>query len=114
MSPLPESDAPTLGRDYLGRVQALAPLIDSAIEEIERQRRLPPDLLAAMVEADLFRMLLPRPFGGAELDPPSFVRVVEAVARIDGSTAWVLCQTAVTAMVAARIPAAAARTMWRD
>lgn len=110
----PEREASALGRDYLGRVQALTPLIESSRDEIERERRLPPPLIAAMLEADLFRMLLPRPFGGAEVDPPSFVRVVEAVARIDGSAAWVLCQTSVTAMVAARIPAEAAREMWRD
>lgn len=114
MSPPLESEAPALGADYLDRVRALAPLIERSIEAIERDRRLPPALIAAMKEADLFRMLLPSPFGGAEIDPPSFVQVVEAVARIDASTAWILCQTAVTAMVAARLEPSAAREMWSD
>lgn len=100
--------------DHLERVRALAPLIAASTEAIERDRRLPPALVAAMKQADLFRMLLPRPFGGAELDPPSFVRVIEEIAKIDGSTAWILCQTAVTAMIAARLEPEAAWQIWRD
>ena len=101
-------------QDVLERVRALAPLIVDSAAAIERERRLPPALVAAMLEADLFRMLLPRPFGGAELDPPTFVRVIEAVAKLDGSTAWILCQTAVTAMIAARLEPDAAWQIWRD
>jgi alkylation response protein AidB-like acyl-CoA dehydrogenase len=100
--------------DPLARVRALLPLIADSADAIERDRRLPPALAAALLEADLFRMLLPRPFGGAELDPPTFVRVIEAIAKVDGSTAWILCQTSVTAMVAARLEPEAAWEIWRD
>lgn len=102
------------GADYLARVEALAPLVQSSAAAIEHDRRLPPALVDAMMEAGLFRMLLPRPFGGAELDPPSFIRVVEALAKLDGSTAWILCQTGVTAMTAARLDPDAAHAIWGD
>src|SRR5258708_7525910 len=65
-----------------------------------------------MHRARLFRMLLPRELDGAELDPPSFVRVIEAVAKLDASTAWSLCQTSVCAMTAAFLDPEAARTVW--
>lgn len=114
MNPPRESprDAPPV--DFLARARNLRPLVEGAAGEIERTRRLPPNLVAAMKEADFFRMLLPRELGGAELDPPTFVRVIETIAGMDASTAWILGQTSVTAMIAARLPLDAAREMWRD
>jgi alkylation response protein AidB-like acyl-CoA dehydrogenase len=98
--------------ELLARVAALGPLIDASADAIERERRLPPALLDAMHAAGLFRLLLPRPFGGAELAPPRFVQVIEAVARHDGSTAWCLCQNSVCAMVAAYLPPEAAQAIF--
>ncbi len=97
-----ESEGSVASRpDYLARVRALAPRIDASADEIEKERRLPPVLLDALVETGFFRMLLPRPFAGAEIDPPSFAQVIEEIAKIDASTAWCLCQTTVCSMVAA-------------
>jgi indole-3-acetate monooxygenase len=98
--------------DYLGRAEALAPRIAAASDEIERGRRLPAHLLAALMEAGLFRLLLPRSLGGGEIDPPTFARVIEAVAMADGSTAWCLCQNIVCSLVAGSLPAASARAMF--
>jgi alkylation response protein AidB-like acyl-CoA dehydrogenase len=44
----------------------------------------------AMIEADLFRLFVPREFGGAELSPLDFLEVIEAAAAIDGSVGWVM------------------------
>jgi indole-3-acetate monooxygenase len=106
-------DAPPV--DYLGRVATLAPLITGSVEQIERDRRLPPPLLDAMLEAGLFRLLVPRPLDGGEIDPVGYLRVIEAVARLDASTAWCLCQTAVCGMVGAYLaPEAAWEIFGRD
>ncbi len=87
--------------ETLQRARGLAPQIAAAADEIERQRRLPDALMTALHEAGLFRMLLPRSLGGAELDPPTFVQVTEAIARADASAAWVICQTNGCSMTAA-------------
>ncbi|HEX9819445.1 MAG TPA: acyl-CoA dehydrogenase family protein [Methylomirabilota bacterium] len=79
----------------------MASRIAACADEIERGRRLPEPLVAALHEAGMFRLLLPRALGGAELDPATFVRVTEAIGRVDASTAWVVCQTAGCSMVAA-------------
>jgi alkylation response protein AidB-like acyl-CoA dehydrogenase len=113
MSPPLESRAAS-ALDYLDRVAALAPLIASSADAVERERRLPAALVAAMKDAELFRMMLPRSFGGGELDPITFARAIEAIAKIDASTAWILCQTSVAAMIAARLDPAAAHEMFRD
>jgi alkylation response protein AidB-like acyl-CoA dehydrogenase len=100
--------------DYLARAKALAPLLTELSPVIERDRRLPQKLVDAMIDAGLFRMLLPREFGGAESDPMSFVRVLEEVARHDASAAWCLGQTGVCATAAAYLPAASARAIWGE
>jgi alkylation response protein AidB-like acyl-CoA dehydrogenase len=92
----------------LETARALAPTIASFADRVEAERRLPAPLSDLLHEAGLFRMLLPRSLGGAELDPPAFVQVMEEVAKADASTAWVLGQTAGCSMIAAYLPSEAA------
>jgi indole-3-acetate monooxygenase len=66
----------------------LAEQIRTASEEIERGRRLPPSIAAAMKEAGVFGMAMPRVWGGPELDPLTQFRVIEALAAADGSVGW--------------------------
>ncbi len=98
----------------LERVQALVPRIAAASDQIERDRRLPPELVAALVDAGLFRLLLPRAYGGWEVDPLTFVRAIEAVAMADGSTAWCLGQASGCSMIAAHLEPAVAHAIFDD
>jgi len=66
----------------------LAEQIRAASEEIERGRRLPPRLAAAMKDAGVFGMAMPRAWGGSEVDPLTQFRVIEALAMADGSVGW--------------------------
>jgi len=66
----------------------LAEQIREASNEIERGRRLPPDIAAAMKAAGVFGMAMPRVWGGPELDPLTQFRVIEALAMADGSVGW--------------------------
>jgi alkylation response protein AidB-like acyl-CoA dehydrogenase len=74
----------------LSAVHALEPLIREHAAEAERNRRLSQPVVSALVEAGLFRMYTPQVLGGFEVTPLTFYRVVEEVARIDGSTGWCL------------------------
>jgi indole-3-acetate monooxygenase len=67
---------------------ALAPMIHECREEIERGRRLPLHLVDALKRAGVFRMTMPRAWGGAELDPLSQLRVIEALSAADASVGW--------------------------
>src|SRR5262245_17943744 len=100
--------------DSLARVRKLAPLIEHSAAEGERLRRLPEPLVAAMVDAGLYRLLLPRALGGAELDPATFVRVMEAVSRADASPAWCLCQASGCSMIVGYLAPAVAREIFGD
>ena len=64
------------GEDYLARVQRIAATIEAEAEASERGLRLTPTLQAALHREGLFRLLLPRPFGGFEIDPPTFFQVI--------------------------------------
>jgi alkylation response protein AidB-like acyl-CoA dehydrogenase len=101
-----------VGGEYLERVRVLAPQIEACADQIERERRLPPPLLAALIDAGMFRLLLPRSLRGAEVDPVTFVQVIEAVSKLDASTAWCLCQTAGCSMVSAYLPPDVAREIF--
>jgi alkylation response protein AidB-like acyl-CoA dehydrogenase len=72
----------------LDKVRALAPAISGRGDEIEQGRRLPPDLVADLVAAGCFRMVVPRSHGGDELEPAVALTVLEELGRADGSVAW--------------------------
>ena len=72
MDTLEARRADTLGQDYLARARALRPLIAAAADEAELRRELTPEIVDALIENGIFRMLLPKSLGGAELDPQVF------------------------------------------
>jgi len=72
----------------LDSVRKLAPLIRTHAGEAEQNRRLSQPVVAALAEAGIFRLFIPRTLGGLEVDPLTFSCVLEEIARIDGSTGW--------------------------
>ena len=92
---------PPTAHELLERARALGPEIAARSDEIERERRIPPDLLDALLAGGFYRMLLPRPFGGSELDPLSYAAIIEEIAKHDASLAWCLGQGSGCSMVAA-------------
>ena len=98
--------------DYLRRARELGPELDAAAEEIERRRELPEAIVEALVERGLFRLLLPRSRGGAELRPAAYVSVIEEVAKHDASVAWCLGQACGCTMTSAYLDPAVAREIF--
>jgi alkylation response protein AidB-like acyl-CoA dehydrogenase len=98
----------------LEAARTLAPLIRASASETDAQRELPRPLFEAMADAGLFRLALPRTLGGAEMDLPSYIQVIEELGRADASTAWVTNQVSIFATYAARMETAAARAIWID
>ena len=102
------------GQDWIARARALTPLLAAAAPRIEADKQLPPDVVDALHEAQLFRMLLPRSLGGAELALDEFFQVILAVAEGDASAAWCVSQSSGCAMAAAYLEPAAAREIFGD
>ncbi len=72
----------------LEATKALASQIRDAADTIEAERCLSPAVVRAMQEAGVFRLAIPRVYGGLELDPLTQVRVVEELSSMDGSVGW--------------------------
>jgi indole-3-acetate monooxygenase len=98
----------------LEAARKLAPQIRACAEEIEAARELPRALFEAIADAGIFHLLVPRAVGGAELDLPTYIQVIEELGKADASTAWAVNQGAVFATYAARMPREQARAIWVD
>ena len=92
----------------------LAEQITAASDEIEQARRLLPRIAAAMKDAGVFGMAMPRAWGGPELDPLTQFRVIEALAMADGSVGWCAMIGCDGGYVTAFLDQDAARTMYPD
>ena len=99
---------------YVDRARALAPLIESVGDKTEQERCLPAQVVSALHDAGLYRLLLPRGLNGAEVDPVTFVRVIEEIAKADASTAWCLCQASGCSMSAAYLAPGVAKQIFGD
>jgi alkylation response protein AidB-like acyl-CoA dehydrogenase len=104
------AQAPDL--DYLRRAHELGPELEAAGEDIERRRELPEAIVEALIERGLFRLLLPRALGGAELRPAAYVVVIEEIAKHDASTAWCLGQACGCTMTSAYLDPDVAREIF--
>jgi alkylation response protein AidB-like acyl-CoA dehydrogenase len=97
---------------YVERARELQPILRAAGDEIERRREVTPEVVAAMKERGIFRMLLPRSLGGAELDPLTYTEVLYTLAQAEGSTAWCLGQNSGCSMIAPYLPEETAREVF--
>ena len=98
----------------LDAARKLAPMISSCADQIEADRELPQRLFEALADAGLFQLALPRALGGAEIDLPTYVQVLEEIGKADASTGWIVNQCAIFATYAARMPRDIARSIWID
>ena len=82
-----DPDEATLDQ-VLSRISALAPVVAQYARDAEQDRRLPAELVSALKSARIYGMLVPRRYGGLELDAPSAFRAISALAKLDGSVGW--------------------------
>jgi alkylation response protein AidB-like acyl-CoA dehydrogenase len=72
----------------LGRVRALVPDIVERAAEGEAALAVSPGIVTALRAAGVFRMALPKAWGGEQLSLLESAEVVREIARADGSTGW--------------------------
>jgi 3-hydroxy-9,10-secoandrosta-1,3,5(10)-triene-9,17-dione monooxygenase len=84
-------DTATTGAELLERARALRPLLVERQAETEEATRYSEDTHRQLLEAGIYKMLVPRRYGGHELDLVSFARVIVELARGCPSTGWSVC-----------------------
>ena len=83
---------------------AMRPLLRDCREEVEREQRLPPALVARMRDAGFYRMVIPRALGGLQADPLTYIRVVELLAEGLGSAGWNIANNGIGQLVTLGLP----------
>ena len=83
---------------------ALQPELRRYREDIEREQRLTPALVEKMRAAGFYRMTIPRPLGGLQVDPLTYLRVVELMAEGLGSVGWNLANNGIGQLVTLGLP----------
>ncbi len=77
------------------RIDARLPLADviaeiaARREEFDRLSHVPRDMIAQLKRAGIYRAATPKRFGGDALAPSAFLDMIERIAMVDGSAAWV-------------------------
>jgi alkylation response protein AidB-like acyl-CoA dehydrogenase len=69
-------------------IQELATAITARAAEMEVERRMPQDMVEVLKAIGAFRLFVPHSHGGLQLDLPSGLGIITALARIDGSVGW--------------------------
>lgn len=100
-APATAQRAEPVGRPDLARCRLAAAVIAEASSSIEQEARLPAPVLAAMHDAELFRLSLPGWLGGAELPLAELAEFTELIAAADASAGWCLGQALGCATAAA-------------
>jgi alkylation response protein AidB-like acyl-CoA dehydrogenase len=101
-------------REWVERARALKPLLEASAAEIEKSRTIPNHVLDALHDAQMFRTVMPRSVGGAELDPATHAQVVAAIAEGDASVAWCIAQAACASMACSYLEPRVAQEIFAD
>jgi alkylation response protein AidB-like acyl-CoA dehydrogenase len=106
--PSPNPDHP------IERIGRIADVIARSGAANEALGRLTPEVLDKLHEQRLFRLLLPAAYGGEEVDLVTWFNAMEALAKLDGSTAWCVGQINGCAATASALDPAVSRKVWGE
>lgn len=106
-------DSPT-AEEILARARAVAPRLRERAEDIENNRQLPSDVVELLRGTGVFRMAVPKAWGGPDLDPMQQTEVIEALAAGDASAAWCAMIGMDTPIYAGFLPEDVARRLLAD
>lgn len=91
--------------DRLAEARALAPIVEAEAPASERATTLSPKTVAAFRDSGLLAAFLPRELDGDERPPLELARLVEELARQDGSAGWCFGMNGlITGICAAYLP----------
>lgn len=88
----------------MDRAEALARFVEGRSREFEALCHLPPDVVDAMADSGLLRLLTPAEIGGLEVPVSSFFTVIERLARSDAAVAWCSFISCTSCVLAAYLP----------
>jgi alkylation response protein AidB-like acyl-CoA dehydrogenase len=105
---------PLDGQAILANARAVAPLLAAEADECERIRRLTTPAVDALRSTGVFRMTMPKAWGGPQVDIRTQVEIVEELSAADGSAGWCAMIGSDGGYYTAALDDAAARALYPD
>jgi alkylation response protein AidB-like acyl-CoA dehydrogenase len=99
-------------RSWVDRARALEPLVERWRDAAEEQRRLPAELFEVLRASGLFRIALPKAFGGNQAGIGTITSVIEEISRQDGAVGWNALISCFGGSFADYLPESAARKVF--
>lgn len=96
----------------LDRARALAPSFRAHRRAIERDRRLPAEMLDALIDLGALRALAPASVGAPELAPLELIELIETLARGDAAAGWITMVAATTSLAGGYLAEEGAREIF--
>lgn len=100
--------------DWVTRARALHDEIRAAQPQMDQERRMPDALASKIAGAGVFRLCVPKTYGGGEASVREMVETLEALAEADASAAWVGMIGATTGALAAYLEPSVAQEVFGD
>ncbi|MBM3482187.1 MAG: acyl-CoA dehydrogenase [Alphaproteobacteria bacterium] len=100
--------------EMLARAQELLPTLKARAPECERLRKIPRETIDDLMEAGIINLMLPKRWGGSELDYVALYDVISAVASACASTSWVLTNLISCNFMPCYWPEEAQKELWSE
>jgi alkylation response protein AidB-like acyl-CoA dehydrogenase len=100
--------------DPVRAVGSLVDLIRTECVDLDSTGVIPTSVIRAIQDAGVFQLMAPTEIGGAEVDPVTFLQVVEAASHADGSVGWCVLIGGCYAAFGGMLPAESARRIYGD
>lgn len=109
--PNTEEAAPTVRSDevptrdaLVRRAAELVPILRANASWSDQNRRLPEESLQALTDAGIFKMRVPKRYGGYECDAATLLDVISEVGQGDGSASWCVSAWTISSWLACLFP----------
>jgi 3-hydroxy-9,10-secoandrosta-1,3,5(10)-triene-9,17-dione monooxygenase len=100
--------------EILDRVRKLRPEIASRALASEKAKRVPAETMEALRDADVFRVMQPKRFGGYEYGPAELAQIGFELGRACGSTGWCGTLAVCFGWMTAFFPLEAQQEVWEN
>lgn len=107
------NDIPTEA-ELLQRARDLIPMLLEKADSVEKNRMVSPETIKAFVDAGFFKILQPARFGGYEMNPAVFYKVLMELGRGCGSSAWNMMILGVHQWEFGSLPDQACEDVWGE
>ncbi len=96
------------------KLSAALAMADARSDEIEQAGRLPRDIVDALIDSEVFRLWIPKRYGGLEASVGDMLDAIEQAAYHDGATGWCVMIGGTTALNAGFLPPQFAEEIYGD